>query len=283
MEDAQPIQTSPGWNPPPELPSEGSAPPSSAGDVRPEEGGPESQGSGGGSDPYANVAELDADELVKRHPKLRDTINGLRGRQVTPQTREQIRAELRAEVEAERETERLRELRRTDPYKYAEETEAQEAARQREAEAGRGYEARFVGLVNDFDGLIRQQLGRLPEDVRAKIGTKQYGQDIQARADYLEDVFAEYAEHIRREERAKWNQEDRGAIETEVRGEYALRNPLDTGSGNPPGTRVFTDEDIDRMDLHEYTKYFDERGEPRDGVVYQPPAEAQAAAARRRR
>lgn len=227
-------------------------------------------------DPYANVHELDHEELIKRHPKLRDTFEGFRGRLAQSRAdRDRLRAEVRAEIERENEESHLRELRKTDPYRYVEEVETRERAE----ELSRGQQTHITTVVNDFDGLLRNQLGRLPEESRRALAQKDYGADLTAREAFLEDVFKAYGEHVLAEARASWNKEDRAALETEVRGEAALRINLDTGAGTPPGARVVTDEDVARMDLTEYEKYFDERGEPKDGVVYRPTA---AAGARRR-
>jgi hypothetical protein len=225
-------------------------------------------------DPYADIASLDHTELIKRHPQLRDTVAGYEGRIKQHQgERERIRAEARAELETEQEERRLSDLRKSNPYQYVEELEAREQADQ----LSKSQQAQVHSVVGDFDGILRAQLGRLPDATRRELAARDYGSDLDARSKFLEAVMESYAEHKVTEAREAWKTQDREAFGTEVRGEAALRYQLDTGAGTPPGARVLTDEDIARMDLPEYEKYFDEHGEPRDGVIVR----AAAAGARR--
>ncbi len=159
-------------------------------------------------------------------------------------------------------------LARTDPFEFAK-REIDESERQRmQGSIQFAAEARARETVQEMmNGLAMV----LPAEVVNVHAGKSYPGDFsQATIAYLKDVFNTAVEQAIAAERAKWERDARPALQKVAMTQAHATTPNpDLGSGVPaPGTRVLTAADVDRMSLPEYDKYFDENGDPREGVQY---------------
>lgn len=190
------------------------------------------------ADPYSNLAELDIGEVIARHPKGRDYVEGTVGSRIVAE-RSRIEEEVDKKRAAESEKARLGRLRDEDPLGYLEALDEAEAA---DATARRGQVARDKAqqeVVEQFDDMLRGLMDHLDESARAELASKPYGDTLDARREFLGDVVQ------RLTKRDGATQEDRGtaARAQEALDRARLSQPRPGVGGAPPTANL----DVDTM------------------------------------
>lgn len=165
------------------------------------------------ADPYATLADLDVEEIIRRHPKLQGKVGSL-AQQQAQRLHQQYLREQQAVEEARQEQARraeLRELARTDPDRLAETTLrnlSQEEAKARETalwqqfqrETGGQLEAQFNAF---YQQPVVQHLWQTADDTtRAKLDWRNYDSVGEWNAACV-DVLAEQRAEAKAAERAK--------------------------------------------------------------------------------
>ena len=189
-------------------------------------------------DPYEGIERLDPKILRARHPQLRDSIAGEWG-----EREQRIRADERERFAVAQkrdhdkaEADRLEKKRLDDPFGYAEEMGQIGADERRQRELDTHGATIATSIVSELDGHLHSLVDLVPPEKRS-VFQKEYGSDINARAMFVRDAMETYADHKVAEARAKWNHEDRAALEAQIRDEQTRgARRIDTGSGVPVGS-----------------------------------------------
>jgi hypothetical protein len=184
-------------------------------------------------DIWQKLAELDPDELLRRHPRLAGKVGEIADRLYRRRLMEE---------ERRRQEEEKRRLREEDPFRYVELEKQQEEEQQRLAQ-----------LVAEIDTNV---LGRLfaeaPEPVQRKLSGKSYLHlpPYEARVAYLKDLLDAWREHEMTErltqERQRLSRELREALRKELLGELNGREPAPDTTGGAPAGGFITQEEWDR-------------------------------------
>lgn len=213
---------------------------------------------------WQRVAGLDPEELARRNRKLANKVgNDARALAERWQKEQQETARTRQLFEA---------AARGDDGTLAQLVKPQILQQQQQltqeaslVPGGYAYQA-----VADFQGT-------LPEPVQAQLRGNAYeGATNRERfVAYLQDVAARLAEHRAQERiekaRQQWEQDVLPALQKKALAELRGQEPApDLDGGAPAGARVVYDSDIGALSLDEYNSLFDERGEPKPGVLYRP-------------
>lgn len=201
----------------------------------------------------------DPQEVLRRHEKLQGHVGNRAKEQATRELetlKPQLREQLITELATEQQQQNLAKLRRTDPEAYVAELDKLEAEQATKQSAGAEYFAEVTAVQR-----------ALPPDVQTEISGKKYG----SYREYLSDVIERTVEHRLTAAKEEWARTERPALLEKAKAELRKGAPtFDVDGGVAPGSKVVTDADIARMSLQEYDALFDERGEPKAGVVYRP-------------
>ncbi len=171
-------------------------------------------------DIWQKLADLDPDELLRRHPRLAGKVGEIADRLYRRRLMEE---------ERRRQEEEKRRLREEDPFKYVEMEKQQEEEQQR-----------LARLVAEIDTNVLYRLfAEAPEPVQKALAGKSYAHlsPYEARVAYLRDLFTAWQEHALTErlsqEKQRLARELREALRKEVLSEVNGREPPpDVGGGN---------------------------------------------------
>lgn len=238
----------------------------------------------GAPDPYRLADDLDYGKLVDTNPGLKrllDSKAGEIGDRLSKRQAAELERRIREEIEQERRQQHLDSLvdqddlvglgemlkrQRLDERQQRQQGQAsQQVARHAEATLGQAVVTAFQTLPKHLQAILYAEDGQtfrrwapggttadgIAEMIRTAIDR---GVEAELRARFP-GIKGSLEEAIRREQNG------------EVLGS---ESSPDTRPGAAAGTRTVTDADIGRMTLAEYEAIFDEKGRPRDGVVYRP-------------
>ena len=211
----------------------------------------------GSKDPKAILAALTKNmsrEEVARDPVLQGLLGDL--------AQKRAKSLLERQQLDQIEYEKRRAVATGDTYRLGQLTEQEVRARAQQ-------EQQAQTTAPFMDGVVAFQ-NALPLEVQAQVQGRQWGEGksyAEGVKEYLEAVADAAVSH-------RLNQ----AVDNEIkRREPALKKALlsetngqepspERTNGHAVGVREITDEQIDRMSLEEFDTYFDERGQPRNGV-----------------
>lgn len=199
-------------------------------------------------DIWGRVSELDADELIRKHPKLAGKLGDLankQARQLAAAEKERWEQDQQKRL-AEREAEELDQLAESDPYALAErvlEKRAKEKAEQdkQQAEVQRVTERSTLeqAVWGDVDkNLLDAMYFKLPPAAQQKLAGKTFSgaTDLEARQNYAQAILDTYVE-IEADRRVTTRLKDKektltSAITKDVLGEANSGEPSpDVGAG----------------------------------------------------
>jgi hypothetical protein len=154
------------------------------------------------ADPYASVADLDVDELIRRHPKLQGKIGALSQKQALAEIQRltrQRQMEQEAQMERAR-REELRQLARNDPDRLAEVVQRdlrKEDVQARERELWMRFQRETGGQLesqfNEFyqRPIVKEVWAKTDDATRAKLDWRNYD-SVGEWAEAAADVLAEH-------------------------------------------------------------------------------------------
>lgn len=161
--------------------------------------------------------------------------------------------------------------------RYAEHAEREEQTRAEQAAKQQAESSAYTALQATVDEWAKA----LPPDVLTqaaeayqKVAPKDGGYPVQFRA-WLDNFVPTYVNSLVQqrlnEERAKWEAKELPAVRSRALAEVNGGAPVpDAGQGAPPGARVVTDEEIERMSLNEWQSIWDAKaGRFKEGVAHQ--------------
>ena len=188
------------------------------------------------------------------------------------------------EAEA-REAARLEKVDAGDYYALGQE-HAAELLKQKQERDAKGAEARVAqSFEQRTQATLEEWAQAFPPEVLTKASEAyaarpragDFNGDLKT---YLEVFVPVLSDHLQSQKAAeteaalfaKWEKERLPALRARALAELNGGEPVpDTAGGAAPRTRTFTDDDVRRMSLEDYKKYFDvETAKPREGVIYRP-------------
>lgn len=230
-----------------------------------------------GSDPatatpdiWDQIASLDPDELVKKHPRLAGRLGTMSQKQADRLAEERIAAyrqqeaqRVAAEMLQREQQERIR-LAREDPDKLAERVLAEEAQNSQASERAQLWQR----YETETKARLQQQIDAIYEDPEVRELWDNGDEALRKRLDFrsypdftkftigLAKVLREVGASKQADELAKARLE---ALQADSKTQQFRRDGAagaDLGlGGGPPGGRVFTREELDAMSVTEYRKH----------------------------
>lgn len=214
---------------------------------------------------------LKPDEVVKLHPGMDGKVGELADRLFRTKTPE-LQQLWQKQQEAAREEAELARLKETDPLRWAEKMAERED--RRKAQEGQQRLAAQVrdSIIGEAQAVVERFAQSLPAPVLAEVAQKQARYQGQPWHQGFQAWLGDLVESLRAYDRSQWEREARPAIRKEVLAEINGGKPVpELEGGRPiPGARVITDAEVEAMSLEEYDRYFDEKGNPKPGVIYKP-------------
>lgn len=207
---------------------------------------------------WDRISTLDPDELLTKHPKLRDTFEGRAGR-LAQQRAEQIanaqlaqeRQRMWVQMQQEQQRARLAELRESDPYAYVEEQKRHEAQGQSAQQLQAAHAQAAMAAIAAYDQNVTYRLIEdLPADATAELARKQYANGYEGRLQFAKDVRDLHAKtvvdrttaELRSDYDRRWSERE-AALRKELLGQEAENEgDVDTGGGSAAGGTVLTKE-----------------------------------------
>lgn len=222
------------------------------------------------ADIWAQVANLDPDELVKKHPRLAGRLGTMSQKQAERLAAQQVEAYRQQEAarfaaeQLQRDAQERIRLAREDPDKLAERVlaeEARSAEASREHDTWRRYEDETRTRLQAQIDAVREQpifkeVAEHGTEVQQKaLDYRQY-RDFTAYVTGVAEAVADYRAAKKADELAKARLE---ALQADSKTQQFRRegaNGADLGlGGGPPGVRDFTPEEVANFTPDEWRKY----------------------------